>query len=174
MLGRLLSIFGSYFSIGALTFGGGYAMISLMQRIVVDQHGWLTGPGFLDIIGLAGMLPGTIAINSATFIGYRVAGVAGACAAMLGVVVPSLLIVLLLASVFYRYRNLPAVLRVVSGLKMAVVAVIASAVISLGRSSILSWKDAALAGAVVALLSATKVHPILVIAGAAVAGLVLY
>ena len=120
------------------------------------------------------MLFRSIAVNSATFVGYRVAGLAGAVAATLGVVLPSLVIIIILASLFYRFRNLPIVFRTAAGLRMAVISLIAGAVITVGRSSILGWRDAAVAGAVVALLRATRIHPILVILGAAVVGVFLY
>ena len=174
LVGALLGLTLAFFTIGALTFGGGYAMIPLIQRIIIAQHGWLNTTQFLDIVAIAEMTPGPIAVNSATFVGYRVAGLAGAVAATLGVVLPSLVIIIILASLFYRFRNLPIVFRTAAGLRMAVISLIAGAVITVGRSSILGWRDAAVAGAVVALLRATRIHPILVILGAAVVGVFLY
>ncbi|MGE5599191.1 MAG: chromate efflux transporter [Bacteroidota bacterium] len=169
-----LSLAFSFFVIGSLTFGGGYAMIPLIQRVIISERGWLTTQQFLEIVAIAEMTPGPIAINSATFVGYRVGGLLGSAAATLGVVLPSLLLVLALASVFYRYRDLPAVQRVAAGLRTAVVALIAAAVVTVGRASIHTWLDAAVAGAVVALLRGTRIHPLLVLLGAAGAGAVLY
>ena len=174
MTGLILDLFVAFFGIGILTFGGGYAMIPLIQRIVIARHGWLTTTQFLDVVGIAGMAPGPIAVNSATFVGYKVAGVPGSIAAMLGVVMPSMIIVLAIAGVFYRLRNHPLFTHFAAGLRMAVVALIAAAVITVGKASIFGWKDAALAGAVVALLLRTRTHPIVVIGLAAAAGLLLF
>lgn len=172
--GMVLALFGAFFTIGALTFGGGYAMIPLIQKIVISQHHWLTGTEFLEILAISQITPGPIAINGATFVGYKIAGIGGSFAATLGVVLPSLIIVLALAGTFYKYRHLPVVENLSAALRVAVVALIAAAVIFVGRGAILLWKDAALAGAVVALLQLTKTNPILVLALAAGAGIVMY
>lgn len=172
--GTVLGLFGAFFTIGALTFGGGYAMIPLIQRIIISQHHWLTGTEFLEILAVSQMTPGPIAINAATFVGYKIAGTAGSAAATIGVVLPSLVIVLALAGVFYRYRHRPVVARLSSALRVAVIALIAAAVIFVGRNAILNWKDVVLAGVVVALLQKTKINPILVLVLAAGAGVVMY
>ena len=88
----LLKLFWSFLQIGLFTFGGGYAMLPLIQREIIDVNGWLTMEQFLDIVAVAEMTPGPIAINSATFVGYRVAGVLGSFAATFGVVLPSFII----------------------------------------------------------------------------------
>ncbi|MGE5528136.1 MAG: chromate transporter [Patescibacteria group bacterium] len=173
-MGVLWSLFTAFFTIGALAFGGGYTMIPLIERVVITRHAWLTMPQFLDVVAIAEMTPGPIAVNTATFVGYQVAGWPGAAAATMGVVMPSLIIALLLAGVFYRYRALPGVQGAAFGLRLAVVALIASAAVAVGRSALLTWRDAAVAGAVVALIRGVKVHPLLVVALAALAGAVSY
>ncbi len=127
----LLELFWSFFQIGLFSIGGGYAAMPLIEHQVIDVHPWLTLSQFADIMTIAEMTPGPIALNAATFVGTRVAGFAGALIATLGCVIPSSAIALLLAFVYYRYRNLTMVQGVLSGLRPAVVAMIASAGISL-------------------------------------------
>ncbi|NLG84638.1 MAG: chromate transporter [Firmicutes bacterium] len=173
-LGTIPALFGAFFTIGALTFGGGYAMIPLIQRIIIGQHRWLNGTEFLEILAISQMTPGPIAINAATFVGYKIAGTMGSAAATVGVILPSLVIVLALAGVFYKYRHLPVVVQLSAALRVAVIALIAAAVISVGRGAISNWKDAVLAGAVVVLLLKTKISPFLVLVLAAGAGVMVY
>ena len=126
-----LELFWSFFQIGLFSIGGGYAAMPLIQSQVVDIHPWLNMTQFADIMTIAEMTPGPIAINSATFVGIQVAGLPGAIVATLGCVVPSCLIVLTLAYVYYRFRGLSIVQGVLVGLRPAVVAMIASAGLSL-------------------------------------------
>ena len=121
-------LFWSFFQIGLFSIGGGYAAMPLIQQQVVDQHGWLTMAQFADIMTIAEMTPGPIAINSATFVGIRVAGLPGTIVATAGCVLPSCAIVLALA---FIYSKLTAVQGVLQGLRPAVVAMIASAGLSL-------------------------------------------
>ena len=102
----LLELFWSFFQIGLFSVGGGYAAMPLIQHQVVDLHGWMTMQEFIDIITISQMTPGPIAINSATFVGIQIAGLPGAIIATLGCVFPSCVIVLTLAWVYFRYRNL--------------------------------------------------------------------
>ena len=127
----LLELFWSFFQIGLFSVGGGYAAMPLIQHQVVDLHGWMTMQEFIDIITISQMTPGPIAINSATFVGIQIAGLPGAIIATLGCVFPSCVIVLTLAWVYFRYRNLSVVQGVLGGLRPAVVAMIASAGISI-------------------------------------------
>ena len=124
-------LFWSFFQIGLFSIGGGYAAMPLIQQQVVDQHAWLTMNQFADIMTIAEMTPGPIAINSATFVGIRVAGLPGAIVATAGCVLPSCAIVLTLAFVYYHFSHLTAVQGVLQGLRPAVVAMIASAGLSL-------------------------------------------
>ena len=124
-------LFWSFFQIGLFSIGGGYAAMPLIQQQVVDQHAWLTMAQFADIMTIAEMTPGPIAINSATFVGIRVAGLPGAIVATMGCVLPSCAIVLALAFVYYHFSRLTAVQGVLQGLRPAVVAMIASAGLSL-------------------------------------------
>ena len=127
----LLELFWSFFQIGLFSVGGGYAAMPQIQHQVVDLHGWMTMQEFIDIITISQMTPGPIAINSATFVGIQIAGLPGAIIATLGCIFPSCVIVLTLAWVYFRYRNLSVVQGVLGGLRPAVVAMIASAGISI-------------------------------------------
>lgn len=111
--------------------GGGYAAMPLIQNQVVDLHPWLSMTQFADIMTIAEMTPGPIAINSATFVGIQVAGLPGAIIATIGCVFPSCVIVMTLACIYYRFRGLNTVQGILAGLRPAVIAMIASAGISL-------------------------------------------
>lgn len=181
-----LSLFWSFFQIGLFSIGGGYAAMPLIQHQVVELHPWLTMTQFADIITIAEMTPGPIAINSATFVGIQVGGIPGAIVATIGCVLPSCVIVMTLARIYYRYRGLSLMQGVLLGLRPAVVAMIASAGLSIlflaffGGRSLPTGPDGVngisvfLFGIGLLLLRRWKLHPILVMAGAGAAGLVLY
>ena len=181
-----LELLWSFMQIGLFSIGGGYAAMPLIQHQVVDLHPWLTMVQFADIMTIAEMTPGPIAINAATFVGIQVAGIPGAIVATLGCVLPSCVIVLTLAYVYSRFRNLSAVQGVLSGLRPAVVAMIASAGISLmflsfyGQrglpSDLLSadWISAGIWLAAFVLLRWKKPNPIHVMLGAGAAGILLF
>lgn len=126
-----LELFLSFLQIGAFSFGGGYAAMPLIQDQIVTKHGWLDMAEFTDLITISQMTPGPIAINSATFVGIKIAGVTGALVATIGSILPSCIIVTLLARLYLRYRNLELLQRVLTTLRPAVVAMIASAGISI-------------------------------------------
>lgn len=126
-----LQLFLSFMQIGLFSIGGGYAAIPLIQAQVVQHHGWLSMSEFTDLVTIAEMTPGPIAVNSATFVGVRIAGLPGALIATLGCIFPSLIIVSLLAYVYYRYKTLSVLQSVLASLRPAVVALIASAGISI-------------------------------------------
>ena len=126
-----LELIWSFMQIGLFSIGGGYAAMPLIQNQVVDVHPWLTMQEFADIMTIAEMTPGPIAINAATFVGTQVAGLPGAVLATVGCVLPSCVIVLTLAYVYYRFRGLTMVQGVLAGLRPAVIAMIGSAGISL-------------------------------------------
>ena len=182
----LMQLFWSFFQIGCFSIGGGYAAMPLIQEQVVDLHPWLTMTQFADIMTIAEMTPGPIAINAATFVGIQTAGIPGALAATIGCVFPSCVIVLLLAFVYYRFRGLTVVQGILAGLRPAVIAMIASAGLSLLELSVYGQRNLPenllavnpisigifLVGLFV--LRKWKVNPIAVMAGAGVAGVVLY
>lgn len=126
-----IQLFISFLKIGLFSIGGGYAAMPLIQNEAVIKNGWITMSEFTDLITIAEMTPGPIAVNSATFVGIRIAGFAGACAATFGCIFPSCIIVSLLAVIYYKYNRLTVVQSVLSSLRPAVVALIASAALSI-------------------------------------------
>jgi len=133
-----LQLFYTYLKIGTFTLGGGYAMLPLIQREVVDRRGWIDEHEFLNMIALAQAAPGLIAVNSAIFIGWRVGGWKGVCGAVLGAVLPSFLIILAIAMVFSDWKELPAVEAAFKGVRPAVVALIAAPLVKLTKTALKS------------------------------------
>lgn len=179
-----LQLFYSFLKIGLFSFGGGYAAMPLIQEQVVNSHGWLSMPEFTDLITISQMTPGPIAINSATFVGIKIAGVPGALVATIGCVLPSCVIVMLIAKLYLKYRNMDTLQGVLNSLRPAVVAMIASAGVSIlitafwGSVEMISlmgtkWVLVVIFILGVVLLRKFKMNPILVmvLAGVAKAGL---
>lgn len=176
----------SFFQIGLFSIGGGYSAMPLIQHQVVDLHPWLTMTQFADIMTIAEMTPGPIAINSATFVGIQVAGLPGALVATLGCILPSCIIVMALAYLYYRYKGLSMVQGILSGLRPAVVAMITSAGISLLILSLygaqelpadlsgVDWISMGIFTVAILILRRWKVNPIWIMAGAGAAGVLLY
>lgn len=129
-------LFWTYLKIGTFTLGGGYAMLPLIQREVVDRQGWIDEEEFLNMIALAQAAPGLIAVNSAIFIGWRIGGWRGVCGAVLGAVLPSFLIILAIAMVFSDWKELPAVEAAFKGIRPAVVALIAAPLVKMAKSAL--------------------------------------
>ena len=122
-----LQLFLSFLQIGALSFGGGYASMPLIEAQIVTSHGWLTMTEFSDLVTIAEMTPGPIAVNAAPFVGTKVAGVLGALVATAGCILPACVLVTLIARLYLKYRNLTVLQSVLGSLRPAVVAMIASA-----------------------------------------------
>ena len=123
----LLQLFLSFLQIGLFSIGGGYAAMPLIQAQVVELHGWLSMNEFIDLVTIAEMTPGPIAVNAATFVGIRIAGLPGAVTATFGCILPSLFIVSLLSYIYTKYKNISLLQSVLASLRPAVVALIASA-----------------------------------------------
>ena len=170
----LLQLYLAFLKIGAFAFGGGYAMVPLLKEEVVTNNQWITSAEFADLMSVTQMTPGPIAINSATFVGYRIAGVLGAALATLAVVTPSLIIIFALAKLLMTYSDADVVKQIFSGVKPQVIALIAAAAYGIGQIAFHSWEDW-LIGAVAAItLYAFKLHPVAIISLSAAAGLLLY
>ena len=131
------TLFLTFLKIGAFTFGGGYAMIPLIQREVTEKRSWLAGSDILDIVAIAESTPGPFAINIATFVGNHMGGLPGGILATLGVVLPSFLIILLIAKWFGKISDKPLVQAALDALRPAVVALIAAAVLTVAESALL-------------------------------------
>ena len=124
---RLLELFWVFFKIGAFTFGGGYAMIPLIQRETSEKRGWISDDDILEIIAIAESTPGPIAINSATFIGYKTAGVLGAFCSTFGVVLPSFVIIFIISKILRHFNEIKAVQYAFNGIRAGVLALIIKA-----------------------------------------------
>ena len=179
MITTLLQLVWSYLKIGFFGFGGGYAMLSLIHSEVVVRNEWLTNGEFSDIIAISQMTPGPIALNSATYIGYEVAGVLGSVVATTAVCIPALTLMILLTRFFLKLHNNRYVQSVVLAMRPVVVGMIMSAALLLifphsddGRSFIDGWSW--LIFALALLGSAKKINPILLIVVSGIAGVVIY
>ena len=169
---KLLQIFWTFFKIGAFTFGGGYAMIPLIQREAVENRKWVTDEDILDIVAIAESTPGPIAINSATFVGYRAGGILGSAFATFGVVLPSFVIILALSFVLNQFQNVIAVQYAFRGIQAGVLALLFKALYTMYKKSPKGWVSYVVIGASFLLTALLKVNVIFVIIGCAVFGLV--
>lgn len=179
MIATLLQLVWSYLKIGFFGFGGGYAMLSLIHSEVVVRNEWLTNGEFSDIIAISQMTPGPIVLNSATYIGYEVAGVLGSVVATVAVCIPALTLMMLLTRFFLKLHNNRYVQSVVVSMRPVVVGMIMSAALLLifphsdeGRSFIDGWSW--LIFALALLGSAKKINPILLIILSGIAGIIIY
>lgn len=169
----LLDIFFIFLKIGAFTFGGGYAMIPLIEEEIVNKKKWVTSEEIIDLFAVAESIPGAIAINTATFIGYKILGRKGAIVANIGVIIPSLTIITLIASVFSRFQDNPTVQAALLGIRSCVVALILLAAISVAKKAIrdkITFVVAVLAMVSIAFLD---IHPIFAIIAGALIGLII-
>jgi len=137
-----LQLFWTYLKIGTFTLGGGYVMLPMIEREVVQRRGWIDSEEFLNMIALAQAAPGLIAVNSAIFIGWRIGGWRGVIATVLGAVLPSFFIILAIAILFQDYKDQPTVEAIFKGIRPAVVALIAAPLISMASSAKITWATA--------------------------------
>ena len=171
-LKRCLQVFVSFFKIGAFTFGGGYAMIPLIQNEAVEKRHWVTDEDILDIIAIAESTPGPIAINSATFVGYKAAGVLGSVCATLGVVLPSFVIILLLSFVLKQFSEFKPVVYAFNGIRAGVLALLVKALWTMYKKSPKGWAAYIVMAAAFVLTAIFDFNVIFVLIGCAVFGLV--
>lgn len=137
-----LQLFLTYLKIGTFTLGGGYAMLPLIQREIVERKHWISEEEFVNMIALAQAAPGLIAVNSAIFIGWRCGGWKGVLGAVLGAVLPSFVIILTIAMIFSEWKNYPAVEAIFKGVRPAVVALIVAPLVGMAKREIVSKKAA--------------------------------
>ena len=169
---KIWKVFATFFKIGAFTFGGGYAMIPLIQKEAVDRHGWVTEDDILDIIAIAESTPGPIAINSATFVGYRACGVLGSVAATLGVVLPSFVIIFAISFVLRQFQELKAVRYAFHGIRAGVLALLCKALWGMYKKNKKNWASYLVMAGSFVLTGIFDVSVLPVLAGCAVFGLV--
>ncbi len=170
-LSLCLQLFSAFFRIGIFTLGGGYAMLPLIQREMVEKRKWLGNQEFLDALAIAQSLPGPMAVNTSVYIGYRTAGIPGAICAALGTIGPAFVCMVVIATFFTSIRQNPTVEAIFKGIRPAVTALIAGSVWSLGKSAGLTPKNIVIGlGAALAVWLA-GVSPAWIVLGLAVVGL---
>ncbi len=171
---RLLwQLFAAFFRVGIMTFGGGYAMLPIIEREIVDRHGWATEEELMDYYAVGQCTPGIIAVNTATFVGYKVAGVAGGIVTTLGAVAPSLVIITVIASVLTNFSEVPAVQSAFAGIRVCVCVLIFNAVLKLWKKAVVDKATLVLFLAVFLLSVFFDISPILFVVICAAAGIAL-
>ena len=169
---KLWQLFASFFRIGAFTFGGGYAMIPLIQTETVEKRGWVSDEDILEIVAIAESTPGPIAINSATFLGYRVAGVAGALCATLGVALPSFVIIVAISYLLREFAQIPVVKYAFEGIRAGVLALIIGSLWKMFKKCPKNAFAYTVVAVAFVLAAFTDINVLLIIAGCAVAGII--
>lgn len=169
-MAKYCDIFWSFFKVGTFTVGGGYAMIPLMQRELVDRHGWMSGEEFLDQVALSQAMPGLFAVNMAAMTGYRLRKGWGAVAAISGNILMPIAFILLLAFFFRTFRNNVYVERIFMGLRPAVVALVAAPVFTLAKNARVTWSNVWIPVASTLLIWLLGVSPVLIVLASAFGG----
>lgn len=170
----LWELFTSFFRIGLFTFGGGYAMLPLVEKEVVDKKGWTNNDEILDIYALAQSVPGVIAVNTSIFLGNRLRGLAGAIAACAGIIAPSIVVIVLIAMFFTQLQSNIYVLRAFSGVRAAVVGLVAAAGVRIALGACKGKAGWSIGIAAFCLSLFTDLHAAWLIIGGGVAGYVVY
>lgn len=170
----LIKMFITFFKIGAFTFGGGYAMIPLIQTEVVDKNQWLSNEEFVDTIAIAQSAPGAIAVNASVFIGYKIKKIKGALTCMFAVIIPPFFVILFIATFFYKFKNNETIEKIFLGIRPAVVGLIASAVYKIGKSMKLNKRTLWISILTLGLVVIFGVSPIIIILTAGIGGVVLF
>ena len=169
---ELFDLFWTFCKIGALTFGGGYAMLPLIQREIVENKKWSTEKEILDYYAVGQCTPGVIAVNTATFIGFKLKGIVGGIVATLGVIFPSLIIILIIASFLQSFADLAIVQSAFAGIRVAVVALIITTVIKLLKSSIKDYLGAIIAIIAFIISAFIGLSPVYVVIAAGLTGFI--
>lgn len=170
----LMKLFISFFKIGAFSFGGGYAMLPLIEEEVIQIHQWITRSEFIDILAISEMTPGPIAINSATFLGYKIAGLLGSAVATFAVTLPSFIIMSIIFFSINKFKDSPYVAWIFDGIRPIVVGLILAAAINIGITTLVDFKSIAIAVSLFYLVTFKKLNPILAIVMAGIVGIILY
>jgi chromate transporter len=167
-------IFFTFMKIGAFGFGGGLAMLPLIEEEIVYKKGWITLQELVDILAIVEMTPGPIAVNSSTFVGYKIGGLSGAIAGSIGIVIISFTSMTLLAKYFIKMKDLKVIKAIFNGIRPAIIGLILSAVVSVGKTALIDIRSVIIAILVFIGLYRYKMHPILVIVVAGILGLIMY
>ena len=171
---ELLDLFCTFARIGGLTFGGGYAMLPMLQQEVVENRGWATEDELMDYFAIGQCTPGIIAVNTATFVGLKTRGVVGGVVATLGVVAPSVVIITIIAAFIRNFADLAVVQNAFAGVRVAVCVLILNAVVKLWKKAVVDKPTLIIALAVVALSTFTTVSSVVLVVAAGVLGIVLH
>lgn len=169
---ELFDLFWTFCKIGALTFGGGYAMLPIIQREIVENKKWSTDKEILDYYAVGQCTPGVIAVNTATFIGYKLRGITGGIIATIGVVFPSLIIILTIASFLQNFADMAIVQSAFAGIRVAVVALIITTVIKLLKSSIKDYLGVIIAILTFIISAFLGLSPVYVVIAAGLTGFI--
>ena len=169
---KMCDLYISFFKIGGLTFGGGLAMLPMLQREVVKKHQWCTEEELLDIYAIGQCTPGIIAVNTATYVGYQQAGFLGSVAGTLGMVSPSLIIICLVASILQNFIHMPAVLHALAGIRIVVCALMLNTVFTMAKKGIIDKLGALVFVTAFLLACFTPVPTALVIVLAGLTGII--
>ncbi len=164
----LFDLFRAFFTIGALTFGGGYAMLPMLEREIVNKHKWATQEELLNYFAIGQCTPGVIAVNTATFVGSKVKGVVGGVIATLGVIAPSILIITVIAMVLENFMEIVWVQNAFAGIRVAVCALITASVVKLLKSNVKKTWHVALAIIAFVVVAVLKLSPVYMVVGCAV------
>ena len=170
----LIDLFFTFARIGVCTFGGGYAMLPILQREVVEKRGWATDEELTDYFAIGQCTPGIIAVNTATFIGYKLKSYVGGVVATLGLVFPSLVIIIIIAAFLAEFADIPAVQHALAGVNACVVALIAVSVLNLGKSTLKNALSIGIFLVVLLLGFWVGISPVILIVAAGVVGYVVY
>ena len=166
-------LFKAFFRVGILTFGGGYAMLPILRREVVETNAWCTDEELADFYAIGQCTPGIIAVNTATFIGYKLRGIPGGVFAPLSLVLPSFIIILAIAAVLENFAHLPVVINAFAGIRVAVVALVLNAVLKLLKTSVVDKTTLVIFLLVFILASVFSVSPVWFVLAAGLAGILL-
>lgn len=169
---QLWQLFVTFAIVGVTTFGGGYAMLPALQREVVDKRKWANDEEVMDWYAIGQCTPGVIAVNTATFVGQKQAGVIGGIFATLGVVFPSLVIITIIAAFIQNFAHLAVVQKAFAGIRVCVCVLILNAVVKLWKKSVVDWKTLVIFAAVFAGSVFLSVSPVIYVVIAALAGIV--
>ena len=169
---ELFKLFFAFFRIGAFTFGGGYAMLPMLEKEVVEKHKWTTMDEIMDYFAIGQCTPGIIAVNTATFVGYKQKRVLGGIFATLGVVTPSVIIISLIATILSGISDLPVVQHAFTGIGVAVCAILLQAIIKLAKSGVKDIFTLIVAAVSLALSLFLNVSPIIIVVLSGIAGIV--
>ncbi len=164
----------SFLKIGSLMFGSGYTMLPLLSHEIVEYRGWITEDELMDAYALSQCVPGVIAVNTAAFVGQKRGGWGGAAAAVLGVITVPIVAILLVATVLMQFWNSPTMVNIFNGVRVAVAAVITSAVVQLIRANVKNWLGIALCVVGFVIIAILHLSPVFVVLLAIVVGLVLW